>query len=152
MSEPKWEANNKGYKQFKDSKELLHRWVFRSKIGLSRDDLKKSGFVVHHVDGNKINNDISNLALLKQEAHNKLHYTQWNMERLIHVMSLIIIMSFGSSMLFLLTKKIMYEYIAFGFLLIGVSLKMVGNKRIYTYLKNNKIIEKMNKKKNGEID
>lgn len=31
------------------------------------------GFTVHHVDGDKTNNDISNLALLTTEAHARLH-------------------------------------------------------------------------------
>lgn len=34
------------------------------------------GFVVHHIDGNKKNNDISNLALMQMGAHTKLHQLQ----------------------------------------------------------------------------
>jgi hypothetical protein len=32
------------------------------------------GFVVHHVDGNKTNNHIDNLALMTQSDHTKLHH------------------------------------------------------------------------------
>lgn len=31
------------------------------------------GFIVHHIDGNKKNNDINNLALMTYTGHNKLH-------------------------------------------------------------------------------
>ena len=31
------------------------------------------GFIVHHIDGNPANNDISNLALMQMGAHTKLH-------------------------------------------------------------------------------
>lgn len=37
------------------------------------------GFVVHHLDGNKKNNDINNLALMTYSAHNRLHsHKPWN--------------------------------------------------------------------------
>ena len=32
-----------------------------------------AGFVIHHIDGDKHNNDISNLALMTNAAHSKLH-------------------------------------------------------------------------------
>ena len=36
-------------------------------------------FVVHHIDGNKKNNDINNLAIVTITAHNRIHkHTSWN--------------------------------------------------------------------------
>lgn len=37
------------------------------------------GFVVHHIDGNTLNNDISNLALMSLSAHSKFHAIQRNL-------------------------------------------------------------------------
>lgn len=37
------------------------------------------GFVVHHIDGNPLNNDISNLALMTISAHSKFHAIQRNL-------------------------------------------------------------------------
>lgn len=37
------------------------------------------GFVIHHLDENKLNNDIHNLALMSITAHNRLHaHEPWN--------------------------------------------------------------------------
>ena len=48
---------------------LMHRVVMENQIGrlLTNDE------VVHHIDGNKSNNDISNLQLLTNAEHAKLH-------------------------------------------------------------------------------
>lgn len=46
-----------------------HQFVMEQHIGR----LLKKGEVVHHIDGNKQNNDISNLMLLTNEEHAKLH-------------------------------------------------------------------------------
>lgn len=40
-----------------------------------------AGFVVHHIDGNKRNNDISNLALMTISGHGKLHTIQRNLSK-----------------------------------------------------------------------
>ena len=50
---------------------LLHREIFKKCTGLTDEDLK--GMEVHHIDGNKDNNDINNLKLLSKEEHAKLH-------------------------------------------------------------------------------
>ena len=47
---------------------LLHRLVYESHFGPI-----PTGFVVHHVDGNKENNNITNLILLSKNNHQKLH-------------------------------------------------------------------------------
>ena len=36
----------------------------------------KPGEIVHHIDGNKRNNDPSNLAIMTQSEHCKLHFTK----------------------------------------------------------------------------
>lgn len=50
---------------------LLHREVYKQHTGLTDDDLL--GYEVHHIDGNKDNNDISNLKLLSKKEHAKYH-------------------------------------------------------------------------------
>lgn len=47
-----------------------HHFVFAKEFGLT--EIPK-GFVIHHIDGNKHNNDISNLALLHMSAHSRWH-------------------------------------------------------------------------------
>lgn len=57
-----------GYWQNTKTRERMHRYVWRHYYG----EIPK-GFHVHHIDGNKSNNDISNLTLLTHSAHMKLH-------------------------------------------------------------------------------
>lgn len=47
-----------------------HHVVICEALGLST---LPRGFVVHHIDGNPLNNSISNLALLTASAHTRLH-------------------------------------------------------------------------------
>ena len=47
----------------------IHRFIMEQKLGRS---LKK-GEVVHHIDGNKWNNDINNLAVMTQADHARIH-------------------------------------------------------------------------------
>jgi endogenous inhibitor of DNA gyrase (YacG/DUF329 family) len=35
-----------------------------------------AGYVVHHKDGNKANNDVSNLQMLSRDEHSKIHYPE----------------------------------------------------------------------------
>jgi hypothetical protein len=71
----KWRENNK--KTFIDSagyfckdKKRLHREAVEKFLGrkLKREEC------VHHIDGNKLNNDISNLQILSQSEHSKIHF------------------------------------------------------------------------------
>lgn len=48
---------------------LLHRLIMENHIGR----LLRENEVVHHIDGNKINNKIENLMLLTNSEHSRLH-------------------------------------------------------------------------------
>lgn len=47
---------------------FIHRLVWEKYNGEIPD-----GYQIHHIDGNKLNNDISNLQLLSAEEHTRLH-------------------------------------------------------------------------------
>lgn len=68
---PDWYTGRPGSKHV-----FLHSVVMCEALGIT--EIPK-GFVVHHVDGNKLNNDISNLALLTTSAHGKLHSIERNL-------------------------------------------------------------------------
>jgi len=65
----KTRINDKGYLEFEDSGKLVHIWKAKKKYG--EDKLK--GMQIHHIDGDKRNNDSSNLILLSKEDHYDLH-------------------------------------------------------------------------------
>ena len=50
--------------------QLLHRLIMADAIGCGI----LSNYVVHHIDGDKLNNDLSNLELLTNEEHTSLHH------------------------------------------------------------------------------
>lgn len=51
---------------------LLHRIVMEKKMGR----LLKRSEIVHHKDGNKGNNKVSNLKVITQSEHAKIHYQE----------------------------------------------------------------------------
>jgi hypothetical protein len=58
----------KGYRRFKDSGKYVHRWVEEKKLGREL----KLGEVVHHKDGDPLNNAPSNLKVYpNQSVHMK---------------------------------------------------------------------------------
>lgn len=62
-----------GYRVFDDEKEkFVHRWVAEKKH--SKEEVK--GKVIHHIDGDKLNNEKSNLIILNKEDHHDLHQYQ----------------------------------------------------------------------------
>ena len=65
-------VTSKGYRKFKDSGTYVHRWVEEKKLGRKL----KPDEVVHHRDGNKLNNSPTNLKVFRNQkehmatAHN----------------------------------------------------------------------------------
>ena len=71
ITKPKWYTGRKGSDYI-----FLHTYVMCEALGLSE---LPAGFVIHHIDGNPLNNDISNLAMMTCSAHSKLHQLQHNL-------------------------------------------------------------------------
>ncbi|MGM5488321.1 MAG: HNH endonuclease [Nanobdellota archaeon] len=65
----KTERSEEGYLVFCDSGFPVHRWVATKKYGKE----KIKGKEIHHIDGNKENNNNDNLILLSKEDHFLLH-------------------------------------------------------------------------------
>lgn len=57
----------KGYTRYSDG-EMAHRRVWRKHNGPV-----PVGFFIHHIDGNKQNNDIANLELVTALVHKRIH-------------------------------------------------------------------------------
>ena len=71
-------VDENGYFRYKNSKRLVHRhiaakYVVRRK--LRRDE------IVHHKNGNKLDNRPVNLQVMTWDQHSKLHERQWERER-----------------------------------------------------------------------
>ena len=62
-------VGKKGYKKYSNSGKSVHRHVASRKLG---GKIWK-GYVVHHRDGNKLNNRRSNLQVMKRSSHSSLH-------------------------------------------------------------------------------
>jgi len=57
-------VTKKGYSRFKDSGTYVHRWAEEKKLGRKL----KPGEVVHHIDGNPLNNSPNNLKVYKNQS------------------------------------------------------------------------------------
>ena len=54
------------------------KYWYRVLWDLCNPDQPCEGFIIHHIDGNELNDDISNLARLTRAEHNKIHNTGIN--------------------------------------------------------------------------
>ncbi len=54
----------------RSNKKLLHRKIMEEHLGRKLS----SNEIVHHIDGNKLNNDISNLKIVSRSEHMKIHF------------------------------------------------------------------------------
>lgn len=61
--------------------EYLHRQLMEKHIGRKLEE----GEVVHHIDGNKRNNNINNLELLTHSEHSTQHIIERNEKENLHV-------------------------------------------------------------------
>lgn len=68
VKKPEWYTG-----RCKDFYVFYHTVVMCEHLGIT--EIPK-GFVIHHIDGDKHNNDISNLALVTSSAHSKIHQLQ----------------------------------------------------------------------------
>jgi hypothetical protein len=50
----------------------IHRLIMEEHLGRLLDKSE----IVHHIDGDKLNNNISNLVVVTRPSHCKIHYTQ----------------------------------------------------------------------------
>lgn len=72
---PGTQINKYGYLCFKNSNIPVHRYIMQKHLGRKLSPLE----VVHHKDGNKLNNNIWNLKLFPNQAeHTRYH---WNLLR-----------------------------------------------------------------------
>jgi hypothetical protein len=69
--------DNRGYERGKLShSDLIHRQIAYKEIYLKNRDkypLKFDKYVIHHKDGNKKNNDVSNLQIVTPKQHREFH-------------------------------------------------------------------------------
>lgn len=56
--------------------ERFHRFWYRKNYHLSKEEIRN--FAIHHIDGDKRNNEIWNLIQLTHEEHNKIHIANRN--------------------------------------------------------------------------
>ena len=69
-SKSKTYTDSRGYKRFKGSKKLVHRYTAEKKLGRPL----RPGEIVHHKDRNKQNNNSSNLWVFRnQKEHDRIH-------------------------------------------------------------------------------
>lgn len=73
----KWAQGYVGICPEKNKRMPYHRYIMEQVLGrtLSRDE------VVHHIDGDRTNNDLSNLVVMSRSEHSKLHHQQGDIRK-----------------------------------------------------------------------
>ena len=66
--------DRKGYRRFLSTGQLVHRKIAEETMGRRL----RSWEVVHHINGNKLDNDPTNLEVLHYKSHTALHRYQRN--------------------------------------------------------------------------
>jgi len=75
----------RGYKRYKKDNRLIHRDIaFKEVYRKNRASFprKFSEYIVHHIDGNKLNNNPSNLSIKPKDTHNLTHKIKKREEKL----------------------------------------------------------------------
>ena len=76
-----WEdfyIDENGYYRYKDSGELVHRYIASQFV---EHRSFRSDEVVHHINGNKLDNRPENLRVMKWDEHDVFHQELWNEKR-----------------------------------------------------------------------
>lgn len=62
--------DNKGYLRFKGSNELLHKYLYEENLGFA------PGCFIHHIDADKLNDDLYNLIAIPIEEHKQFKHAR----------------------------------------------------------------------------
>jgi len=68
--------DDKGYLRFNDSGKLLHRYLARKYIWKKhrgKYPYRFKHYQIHHIDGNKLNNNLDNLQIVTINEHRIIH-------------------------------------------------------------------------------
>ena len=69
----------RGDKQYRGK--LLHRLIFEDFYGITLDEKYPNGVHIHHIDEDRVNNEITNLIALSPSEHQRLHQKGENNHR-----------------------------------------------------------------------